>query len=400
MISVELALERVLAGLAPLAAETLALPAALGRVLAEPVAARVAHPPLDVSSMDGYAVRAADLAAAPVHLAVIGESAAGHPFSGTVAHGQAVRIFTGAALPAGADTVVMQEDTVRDDSGVTIQTALPAGKFVRRQGQDFFPGQVLLEPGTLMGPRQIALAAAMNVPWLSVRRRPRVAVLSTGDEIVMPGEPLGPAQLLSSNGLSLAALVSTLGGDPVQLGIARDTKDSLSALVAAAAGCDLLLTSGGASVGDYDMVQDVLSGHGLKLDFWKVALRPGKPLMFGTLKHVPVLGLPGNPVAAMVCAYVFLAPMLRALQGLPTAMPLLPASLGAAMGANDARQDYVRARLERAADGALVATPHGRQDSAVISGLAAAQALIVRPPHAPEARTGDRVSVFPLAEIF
>ncbi|MCR6632281.1 MAG: molybdopterin molybdotransferase MoeA [Magnetospirillum sp.] len=399
MISVEVALERVLDGCRPTAPEMVALPASLGRVLAEDVAARVAHPPLDVSAMDGYAVRAADLPQ-PGRLSVIGESAAGRPFAGTLGAGQAVRIFTGAGMPPGADTVVMQEDATRAGDTVDITIAPTPGKHVRTRGLDFQPGQIGLKAGTVMGPRQIALAAAMNVPWLTVRRRPRVAVLSTGDEIAMPGDPLGPAQLVSSNGPGIAALITLLGGEPVQLGIARDTRESLSAMVAAASGCDLLVTSGGASVGDYDLVQDVLAEHGLKLDFWKIAMRPGKPLMFGTLRNVPVLGLPGNPVAAMVCSYVFLAPMLRAMQGLGGGLPTLTAVLDAPVTANDARQDYMRAGLRRDGHGIPVATPYGRQDSAVVSGLAAAQALIVRPPHAEAARAGDTVTVIPLPDGF
>lgn len=397
MISVDVALDRVLAGCRPTAPEMVALPAALGRVLAEDVTARVAHPPLDVSSMDGYAVRAADVIT-PTRLEVVGESAAGRPFAGTLAANQAIRIFTGAAIPDGADAVVMQEDTTRHDQFVDIHIVASAGQYVRPRGLDFMPGHTGLTAGTVLGPRQIALAAAMNVPWLAVRRRPRVAVLSTGDEIAMPGEPMGPAQLASSNGPGLTALIAMLGGEPIQLGIARDSRESLSAMVSAASGCDLLVTSGGASVGDYDLVQDVLAEHGLKLDFWKIAMRPGKPLMFGALRHVPVLGLPGNPVAAMVCAYVFLVPMLRALQGLAGGLPVEPAILGGDVRANDARQDYLRARLHRDEAGRLVATPLDRQDSAVVSGLAAASGLIVRPPRAPEAGIGQLVNVIPLPE--
>lgn len=397
MISVEVALERVLAGCRPTAAETVALPAALGRVLAEDVSARVAHPPLDVSTMDGYALRSVDMQQ-PGRLTVIGESAAGHPYGGTVGQGQAVRIFTGGAIPHGADAVAMQEDASRDGDFVTIGVSVPAGKFIRTQGLDFQPGQVMLKMGTVMGPRQIALAAAMNVPWLSVRRRPRVAVLSTGDEVAMPGEPMGPAQLASSNGPGLAALVTVLGADAIQLGIARDTRDSLSAMVAAAAGCDLLVTSGGASVGDYDLVQDVLTDHGFKLDFWKIALRPGKPLMFGSLKSVPVLGLPGNPVSCMICAYIFLWPLLRALQGRDPKHQTISATLGAPVAANDARQEYMRAGLEPDGKGGLIAIPHSRQDSAVVSGLANAQALVVRPPHAPAAAAGETVPIILMHE--
>ena len=400
MISVDVALERVLAGCRPVAAEMVPLPAALGRVLAQDVAARVAHPPLDVSSMDGYAVRSADTQSVPAELKIIGQSAAGHPFDGVVGPGQAVRLFTGAGLPAGADAVIMQEETEREGDVVRLLEAVKPNQFIRPRGLDFMPGQVGLTAGTVMGPRQIALAAAMNVPWLSVRRRPRIAVLSTGDEIAMPGEPMGPAQLASSNGPGLAALITVLGGEAVQLGIARDSHDSLSAMVAAASGCDLLVTSGGASVGDYDLVQDVLIEHGMKLDFWKIAMRPGKPLMFGALRNIPVLGLPGNPVAAMMCAYIFLVPMLRALLGLSGGLTAVPAVLTADMRANDARQDYVRADLRRAADGTLHATPLPRQDSAVVSGLAAATGLIIRPPHAPAATVGETISAIALPEGF
>lgn len=400
MISVDVALERVLAGCRPVAAEMVSLPAALGRVLAQDVAARVAHPPLDVSSMDGYAVRAADTETIPAELKIIGQSAAGHPFDGVVGPGQAVRIFTGAALPAGADGVIMQEETEREGGMVRLLEAVKPNQFIRPRGLDFMPGQVGLTAGSVMGPRQIALAAAMNVPWLSVRRRPRIAVLSTGDEIAMPGEPMGPAQLASSNGPGIAALITVLGGEAVQLGIARDSHDSLSAMVAAASGCDLLVTSGGASVGDYDLVQDVLVEHGMKLDFWKIAMRPGKPLMFGALRNVPVLGLPGNPVAAMMCAYIFLVPMLRALLGLSGGLPVVSAVLAADMRTNDARQDYVRADLRRTADGTLHATPLPRQDSAVVSGLAAATGLIIRPPHAPAATAGETIPAIALPEGF
>jgi molybdopterin molybdotransferase len=400
MITVDVALSRVLAGLAATAAETVSLPQALGRVLAEDCAARLAHPPVDVSAMDGYAVRAADIAAPPARLTVIGESGAGHPFDGEVGPGQAVRIFTGAPVPAGADSVVMQEDTSRDGDVVTISVTQAAGRHVRPKGVDFSVGDVLLTAGTRMGPRQIGLAAAMNLPWLSVRRRPRIAILSTGDEIVMPGDPVERAQIVSSNGPSLAALVELHGGEAVHLGIARDSRDSLNSMIRAAQGCDLLVTSGGASVGDYDLVQDVLAENGLQLDFWKIAIRPGKPLMFGSLKQVPVLGLPGNPVSALVCAYVFLIPMLRALQGLDPSLPVQAAVLGGPVKANDGRQDYQRASLERKPDGTLVTIPFSRQDSAVLSGLAAAGCLLIRPPHAPEGQAGDPVTVLPLPEGF
>lgn len=390
MITVEVALSRVIAGLAPTAAEMVSLAQARHRVLAEDCRARTDHPPVDVSRMDGYALRAAD-AAGP--LAVIGQAAAGHGFDGMVMPGQAVRIFTGAPLPAGADCVVMQEECRQVDTLLSLETQPEPDQYVRRQGMDFRHGQVLLPVATLMSPRHVALAAAMNLPWLKVRRRPRVAIIATGDEIVLPGETLGPAQLPSSNSAGLAAMVEANGGEAVDLGIAADNRHALHGLIDAAQGCDLLVTSGGASVGDYDMVREVLGEQGLDLDFWKIAMRPGKPLMFGRLRHVPVLGLPGNPVAAMVTATLFLIPMLRALQGLPQIDATRPAQLAVAMPANDSRQDYVRASLRRQADGLAQATPLGRQDSAVLTGLAAADCLIVRPPHAAPAQAGDRVCV-------
>ncbi|WP_173983559.1 gephyrin-like molybdotransferase Glp [Magnetospirillum sp. SS-4] len=393
MISVETALQTVLGGLRPVASEVVGLAQAAGRVLAEDVAARVSHPPVAVSSMDGYALRAADATQAPVRLPVIGQSAAGAAFAGEVGAGQAVRIFTGAPLPVGADCVVMQEDTVRDGDVVEIRVPVPAGRFVRAAGMDFKAGDALLSAGTVLNDRCIGLAAAMNHPWLVVRRRPRIAVLSTGDEIVMPGEPMGPAQIVGSNGPALAALVEAAGGEAVHLGIARDSRESLDAMIASAAGCDLLVTSGGASVGDYDLVQDALAGAGLHLGFYKVAMRPGKPLMFGDLRGVPVLGLPGNPVSAMVCAIIFLGPMIRAMLGRPPENPSMAARLGCDLPANDQRQDYLRGEVTRDAGGALVAVPFGQQDSAMLAGLARASCLVIRPPHAPAAGAGEMVRV-------
>jgi molybdopterin molybdotransferase len=396
MISVEAALETVLAGIRPVATEMVGLAQATGRVLAEDLAARVSHPPVAVSSMDGYAVRAADLATVPVRLPVIGQSAAGAAFDGQVGPGQALRIFTGAALPAGADAVVMQEDTQRDGDIVEIRATAPPGRFVRPAGMDFKSGDVLLAQGTLLGSRSIGLAAAMNHAWLRVRRRPRVAILSTGDEIVMPGDPLGATQIVGSNGPALMAMVSEAGGDPVHLGIAGDSRESLDAMIASASGCDLLVTSGGASVGDYDLVQDALAEAGLALGFYKVAMRPGKPLMFGSLRGVPVLGLPGNPVSAMVCAIVFLEPIIRAMLGRPSATSTMAARLGRDLAANDLRQDYLRGEIEPAVDGLPVAMPFTLQDSAVLSGLARASCLIVRAPNAPAAKAGEMVRVIML----
>ena len=397
MIPVAEAVAKVAAGIAPLAAEQVALPDALGRVLAEDVASRLTQPFADVSAMDGYAVRAADVATVPATLTVIGQSAAGHGFAGTLGPGQAVRIFTGAPVPDGADAIVIQEDTTAEGNRVVVREGAPAGRYVRRAGGDFARGEVLLKAGRLLTARDLGIAAAMNVPWLKVRRRPRVAILSTGDEVVMPGDPLGPNQIVSSNSVALGAYVRVLGGEPVDLGIARDSEDSLRALAAGARGADLLVTIGGASVGDHDLVRRVLGAEGLELTFYTIAMRPGKPLIFGHLRGIPMLGLPGNPVSAGVCSVLFLRPALRVMQGLPAVddTPYV-ALLGRDLGANDRREDYLRASLSRDAGGALVATPFERQDSNLMALFAQADCLVVRPPLAPPARRGESVRIVPL----
>ncbi|MEA1650699.1 gephyrin-like molybdotransferase Glp [Nitrospirillum sp. BR 11164] len=399
MIPVDEALARILAQFQPLAGELVGVGEAQGRVLAADVVARVTQPPAAVSAMDGWAVRGSDLGTSPVTLARVGEAPAGRPFAGTVAPGQAVRLFTGSIIPDGADTVVLQEDS--DDLGqaVRVREGTP-GRWVRAAGLDFTAGTVGLKAGRRLTVRDVALAAAMNHPFLTVHRRPRVAILATGDEVVMPGEPLGPGQIVSSNGLALAALVRRHGGTPVNLGIAPDDADTLATLARGAAGCDLLVTTGGASVGEYDLVRDALGGQGLDLDFWKIAMRPGKPLMFGRLGATPLLGLPGNPVSSLVCATLFLVPALRRMQGLaPAELPRARAVLASALPANDRRQDYLRATLV-AGDGALPAVaPFTQQDSSMLSRLAAADCLIIRPPHAPAAEAGTVVDIVPLDEI-
>lgn len=397
MISVEEARQRILAGIGPVPDEQTGIAQAVGRVLAQDVRARVSHPPVAVSSMDGYAVRAADVATVPAELALIGESAAGRAFPGSLNPGQAVRIFTGAPMPYGADAVVMQENTRKGEGTVTILESVRAGHFVRPAGLDFAVGDAPLKAGRRLGARDVGLIAAMNVPWIMVKRPPRVAILSTGDELVMPGEPIGPSQIIGSNGLALAAFVTAMGGEATILGTALDSEESLRAMTAGARGADLLVTSGGASVGDYDLVQSALDDIGLRVDFYKVAMRPGKPLMFGNIGEVPVLGVPGNPVSALVCAYMFLGPALRKMVGLPPEVATVPAVLGRDLGANDRRQDHLRATLSHR-DGALVATPFDRQDSAMMSGLALADGLVVRAPFAPAARAGEAVDVIPLSE--
>jgi len=400
VISVEEALGRILAGLAPrapTAAEDVLLSDGLGRVLAEDVRARVTQPPAAMSAMDGWAVRAADVATVPAILRRIGAVPAGARFEGTVGAGETVRIFTGAPLPDGADTIVIQEDADQDGDRVVVREGAPAGTYVRPAGLDFVAGAIGLTAGRRLSARDIGLAAAMNHPWLRVRRRPRVAILATGDEIVRPGDPIGPNQIVSSNALALSALITAVGGDPIMLGIAPDESAALRRMAAGAQGADLLVTTGGASVGEHDLVRSGLAPDGLELDFWSIAMRPGKPLMFGRLGTVPLLGLPGNPVSSLVCALVFLKPALETLLGLARARePRQTAVLASDLKANDRRQDYLRARFEGdAGDGRRVA-PFAKQDSSMLSPLAQADCLIVRPPNAPALAAGSAVEIIPL----
>ena len=398
MISVEEALSRILAGVGgPVAAEEVALTDGLGRILADDVVAALTQPPVAVSAMDGYAVRAADVARIPARLTVIGSAPAGSPFAGEVGPGQAVRIFTGGAVPEGADAIVIQEDAEASGDAVTLKEAASPGRFIRPAGLDFQAGSVGLAAGRRLTARDIGLAAAMNRPWLKVRRRPRVAILSTGDELVNPGETPGPGQIVSSNAFALAAFVAAEGGEPLMLGIARDDPAALARNIEAAKGADLLVTSGGASVGDHDLIAGALEAAGMTLDFWKIAMRPGKPLLFGRLGRMAVLGLPGNPVSSLVCALVFLRPALAALLGRSDRGPgAQSARLGRDLPENDGRQDYLRSELSTDGEGRLTATPFARQDSAMLSLLARAGCLVIRPPHAPAARAGEAVPVLRL----
>jgi molybdopterin molybdotransferase len=394
VISVEEALARLLARVEILPAEQISLADGLGRVLAEDVAARRNQPPFAASAMDGYAVRADDLRRIPAVLRIVAEVPAGAGFEGEVGAGEAARIFTGAPMPAGTDTVVIQEDTERDGDRVHIREAAARGRYVRPQGLDFGEGDVLLRAGRRLAARDIGLLAAMNRPWLSVRRRPRIGVLSTGDEIVMPGDPIGPHQIVSSNSLALVAFVAACGGVAVSVGNAPDDRAALRRIAAATAGVDLLVTTGGASVGDHDLVREALAEDGFDLDFWQIAMRPGKPLMVGRYRGTPMLGLPGNPVSTFVCALLFLKPALDRMSGLPPVSGTLPsARLGAALAENDRRQDYLRARLVRAADGAEEVFPFPVQDSSMMRPLAAADCLIMRPPQAPAAPAGSMVPI-------
>lgn len=401
MISVAEALSRILSAASNLSAETVFLSAAHGRTLAEDLTARTTQPPFDVSAMDGWAVRAADIQDAPVTLKVIGSIAAGQGFAGDVNPGEAARIFTGAFVPKGADSVVIQENTQFDSAltKVTVQKPIKQGANIRRQGLDFKAGATLLTKGTVLDARHIALAASMNRPWLSVVRRPRVAILATGDEIVMPGEPLGGHQIVSSNSHGLAALVTEAGGDPIILGIAPDQADPLITMTDKAKGADLFVTTGGASVGDHDLVRSVLGTHGLTLDFWKIAMRPGKPLMFGQIGSIPFLGLPGNPVSTFVCALLFMQPMLRKMLGQAMVQrPRLTVTLGSDLAANDQREDYLRASMVQEA-GKWVARPFAVQDSSMMTPVVTADCLIIRPPQAPPVKAGSAIEVMVLPSL-
>ena len=397
LMPVEEALERLTRAIELVAAETVSLKDALGRVLAADLAARRTQPPVAVSAMDGYAVRAADIAQVPAALRRIGESSAGRGFGGKVGAGEAVRIFTGAPVPQGADTVVLQEDVDAEGDAVQVREGVASGRHVRAAGIDFSVGDALLHGGKTITPQDIALAAAMDWPWVPVRRKPRIAVLATGDELVLSGEPAGPDQIVCSNSFGVEALVRTWGGEALDLGIARDETETLRRMAGGARGADMLVTIGGISVGEYDLVQSALGEEGLEVDFWRIAMRPGKPLMFGRLGQTWVLGLPGNPVSALVCALVFLRPALYRMLG-RSEQPIGPdrAVLGRDLRENDRRQDYLRASLERGANGAPVATPFDLQDSSVLSVLSRAGCLIIRPPHAPAAKAGTEVPILPL----
>jgi molybdopterin molybdotransferase len=390
MISVEEARDRILKEFEPLPSETVSLAESLGRVLAEDLTSRRTQPPSDVSAMDGYAVIGTDVAKAPARLKIVMEIAAGAAPARPLQPGEAARIFTGAPLPPAADTIVIQENTESDGEDVTVLEATRHGRFVRKAGLDFKEGEVKLQAGTRLGPREIGLAAAMNRPWLPLRRRPRVALLATGDEIVMPGDPLGDHQIISSNVLALAALVRQAGGEPVNLGIALDREDALEGLRERARGCDLLITTGGASVGKHDLVQAALKRSDLALDFWKIAMRPGKPLMFGRWPDLPVLGLPGNPVSSLVCGYLFVMPVMARLLGCPKmAAQEEDGLLATDLDENDQRQDYLRARFTEAAGKPARLEVFTRQDSSMLATLQEADALVIRPPHAPPAKAGD-----------
>ena len=392
LLPVSEALSRLLAKGVPVeATETVSLQAARGRVLAEDLSARLTQPPFNASAMDGYALRAVDVPEVGAVLSVIGQAAAGHAFEGSLAAGQAVRIFTGAPLPEGADSILIQEDAeVLEDNRIRTKFPVVAGRHVRPRGQDFAEGEVVLTAGTVLDYSHVTVAAAMNHPELLVYRKPLVALLATGDELVVPGAAPGPSQIIASNTFGVAALVESAGGEVLDLGIVPDRKDLIEASIAKAraAKVDVLVTLGGASVGDHDLVQASLKASGMELDFWRIAMRPGKPLMVGNIDGMQVLGLPGNPVASLVCGTLFLEPLIARLARQPKPRREAQAITETAIPANDHRQDYLRATLSRANDGSLIARSFGKQDSSMMKIFAHADCLIVRPPHAPELPAG------------
>jgi molybdopterin molybdotransferase len=398
LLSVEEALARVLNGVVPLETERVPLEKARGRVLAEDLAARLSQPPFDASAMDGYAARAADLTSLPATLKLIGQSTAGARFEGRVGSGETVRIFTGAPVPEGADTIVIQEDAEAHGGAIVVKEALP-GQYIRPRGLDFKEGEVLLAKGTWLGPRALMLAAAMNHAEFAVRRKPKVAILATGDEVVPPGSALGRDEIVSSGPYGLAALIEARGGEAIRLGIAKDDLKSVTTLADTRAGADILVTIGGASVGERDLVVKALRSEGLELEFSKLAMRPGKPVLYGRLGAQRVLGLPGNPVSVLVCAQVFLVPMLEKMLGLVReARPMTDAVLEQDLEKNGPREHYMRAKSVWREDGTRLVRPLRSQDSSLVAALAQADCLIVREPNAPALPQGARVRIIPFED--
>ncbi|HBF32585.1 gephyrin-like molybdotransferase Glp [Rhizobium sp.] len=377
--------------------ETLPLMSAKNRILARDVHAHLTQPPFHASAMDGYALRAEDAATSGVELSVIGTSAAGHGFDGTVDAGQSVRIFTGAPVPQGADAVLLQEDAEKLNEGARIRATCKviSGRHIRPKGQDFSAGDILLPAGTRLDHTRLMLTAAGNNASVTVYKKPLVAILATGDELILPGGTPGPSQIIASNSFALQALITDLDADVLDLGLVRDDHDAIVEAVRRAeqAGADVLVTTGGASVGDHDLVQPALLAAGMVLDFWKIAMRPGKPLMVGRLGPMHVLGLPGNPVSSMVCSLLFLEPLLCKLGHQAEPQRLVSAKTATRLEANDQRQDYVRARVSHTSQGERIVEKFDKQDSSMMRVLASADGFIIRPPHAPAVEAGDTCSV-------
>ncbi|WP_337266695.1 molybdopterin molybdotransferase MoeA [Oryzifoliimicrobium ureilyticus] len=392
LLPVEEALHRLLSRAVPLREhERIPVGDADRRVLSFDLEARITHPPFNSSAMDGYALCVHGEAAPGSEYKLIGEAAAGHAFSGSVGQGEAVRIFTGAPVPPGANTVLLQEDAEVHGGYVRTSSTTRQDQHIRPMGQDFREGETVLSAGSIMDFSRILVAAGMNCAEVSVYKKPLVGILATGDELVPPGGSPNSGQIIASSGLAVAALARKAGADVLDLGIVEDNKAAIEKAVSCSrdAGVDILVTLGGASVGDHDLVRGALVASGMTLDFWRIAMRPGKPLMVGSLDHIHVLGLPGNPVSTMVCALLFLEPLICKLAHLPGIDRMTYAKAGALFKANDLRQDYIRAQLTRTEDDVLVATPFPRQDSSMMKVFSAADCLVVRPPLAPAVKVGD-----------
>ena len=402
LLSVSKARQRILDTLEPTNRMTIPLSEALGRFLAEDIPARLTLPPHDVSAMDGYAVRATDVATCPTKLTRVGESAAGHPWPGHLEPGQAARIFTGGFVPEGADTIVIQENVdaaqESDNTPITVRQGAAKGCFIRPAGLDISAGDIALAKGTYLSARSIGLATAAGAISATVSAPPRIGILSTGDELVAAGKTLGPGQIISSNAAFLTAFVRGYGAEPVDLGIIKDRPGAVFDAVTAAENLHLVVTTGGASVGSHDHIASDLAAGAL--DFWKIAMRPGKPLIWGKIGDTPLLGLPGNPVSTAVCALVFLAPAIYKLGGGTPQHYVFSAPLTTEMPENDQRQDYIRATLTTAENGQTQIHPAPRQDSSMMATLAHANAFIVRPPFDPPKAAGDRVDVLPMPQLF
>ncbi|ARO24161.1 molybdopterin molybdenumtransferase MoeA [Rhizobium sp. S9] len=385
------ALDRLLSRAKPVAAsDTLPLAEAEGRVLAVDLTARLTQPPFNASAMDGYALRREDAPEPGAVLKVIGTSSAGHGFEGSVGQGEAVRIFTGAPVPPGADSVLLQEDAEKIDGGIRTRFPVRQSQHVRPRGQDFAEGEAVLPAGTVLDFSRLTVAAGMNRPDIEVLKRPLIAILATGDELLPPGSQPGPSQIIASNTFGIAALARRAGADVIDLGIVPDDKTKIIAAVDKArdAKADVIVTLGGASVGDHDLVQATLIEARMQLDFWRIAMRPGKPLMVGSFGQTHVLGLPGNPVSSLVCSLLFLEPLIRKLASLPPVQRETVVEAAVTLRANDHRQDYIRARLAKSTTRNWLAEPFGKQDSSMMKVFAQADCLIIRPPHAPELPAG------------